>query len=213
MSNPQTADALTIVNSIVAGNSDDGTAPDISLPADFGSNLNIEFSLIGDTTGSLIDASTGTGNILNQPAMLGPLADNGGPTLTHALLLGSPALNAGSNTLAVDANGASLTTDQRGAGFGRIVGASVDIGAFEAQIGDFQTQTSAATAAMKNPTSAPATAARSDASSPALVFDQGIFDQDDSSPKTASNSTVTKADELALAGDHRLRDDVFGSDF
>ena len=39
--------------------------------------------------------SLGTGNILNQPALLGPLANNGGPTRTHALLPGSPALDAG----------------------------------------------------------------------------------------------------------------------
>src|SRR5208337_1025368 len=59
---------------------------------------------------------------------LGPLANNGGPTQTMALLRGSPAINAGSNALAVDAN---LTTDQRGAGFPRIVGGTVDIGAYE----------------------------------------------------------------------------------
>jgi PKD repeat protein len=50
------------------------------------------------------------------------LADNGGPTQTHALLAGSPALNAGSNLL-------GLSTDQRG--LDRQVGAAVDIGAFE----------------------------------------------------------------------------------
>ncbi|HEY0550091.1 MAG TPA: choice-of-anchor Q domain-containing protein [Verrucomicrobiae bacterium] len=52
---------------------------------------------------------------------LGPLADNGGPTLTHALLPGSPALEAGDDTLA--------GTDQRGRP--RRSGAHVDIGAYE----------------------------------------------------------------------------------
>jgi len=124
---------LTIQNSIVAGNSDDGTAPDVSIPADLVSNLNVEFSLIGDTAGSILDTSTGTGNILNQPALLGPLADNGGTTLTHELLPDSPAIDAGNDVLAVDSNGLALTTDQRGAGFDRIAGNSVDIGAFEVQ--------------------------------------------------------------------------------
>jgi len=54
--------------------------------------------------------------------MLAPLADNGGPTLTHALLAGSPAIDAGDNFFA-------LPTDQRGVA--RIAGPQTDIGAFE----------------------------------------------------------------------------------
>jgi hypothetical protein len=46
-------------------------------------------------------------------------------------LFDSPAFDAGSNALAVDENGVPLTTDQRGPGFDRILGDSVDIGAFE----------------------------------------------------------------------------------
>ena len=52
---------------------------------------------------------------------LGPLQDNGGPTPTHALLLGSPA---------IDASSACPATDQRGVT--RPQGAGCDIGAFEA---------------------------------------------------------------------------------
>jgi hypothetical protein len=59
--------------------------------------------------------------------MLGPLADNGGPTLTHALVPGSPAINAGNNALIP----AGVSTDQRGIGFPRISGSRVDIGAVE----------------------------------------------------------------------------------
>ncbi|MCB1766429.1 MAG: DUF4214 domain-containing protein [Candidatus Competibacteraceae bacterium] len=58
---------------------------------------------------------------------IGDLLDNGGPTPTHALAAGSPAINAGDNTLIP----ADVTTDQRGAGFPRIVGGTVDIGAVE----------------------------------------------------------------------------------
>ena len=61
-------------------------------------------------------------------AKVGGLADNGGPTKTHALLTGSPAIDTGSNGQAQAAN---LTTDQRG--FARIFNSTVDIGAFEVQ--------------------------------------------------------------------------------
>src|SRR5262249_18268734 len=44
---------------------------------------------------------------------------------------GSPAIDAGNSSLAVDAQGNPLTTDQRGAGFARTFGAAVDIGAYE----------------------------------------------------------------------------------
>ncbi len=59
---------------------------------------------------------------------LGPLQNNGGSTFTHALLPGSIAINTGSN-----AEVAGLLYDQRGSGFGRIVGSTVDIGAYEVQ--------------------------------------------------------------------------------
>jgi hypothetical protein len=64
-------------------------------------------------------------------SLLGPLQNNGGPTQTMAPLPGSPAIDAGASTLAVDAQGNPLTTDQRG--LARVSGAAVDIGAFEIQ--------------------------------------------------------------------------------
>ena len=54
------------------------------------------------------------------------MQNNGGSTLTIALLPDSPAINAGANPL-------GLSFDQRGAGFSRIVGGQADIGAFEVQ--------------------------------------------------------------------------------
>ena len=64
--------------------------------------------------------------------MLGPLQNNGGPTLTEALLPGSPAIDAGSNSI----SGLTVpTTDQRGAlrgPAGLNAGTAVDIGAYEA---------------------------------------------------------------------------------
>jgi len=64
-------------------------------------------------------------NLTVSDAMLGPLTDNGGPTMTCVPQPGSPAINAGSNRLAVEAG---LTHDQRG--FDRFVN-GVDIGAVE----------------------------------------------------------------------------------
>jgi hypothetical protein len=63
---------------------------------------------------------------LSADPLLGPLQDNGGPTPTHALLEGSPAIDGGNN---VD----GLAFDQRGDGFPRVSGAAADIGAFELQ--------------------------------------------------------------------------------
>jgi len=63
-------------------------------------------------------------NLFDQDLKLGVLADNGGPSPTHALLIGSPAINAGLNPNL-------LTTDQRG--FKREVGL-IDIGAYEVQV-------------------------------------------------------------------------------
>jgi CSLREA domain-containing protein len=62
----------------------------------------------------------------NDDPLLGPLSNNGGPTHTHALVGGSPAINRGSNRL-------SVSTDQRGASHMRVMGGQADIGAFEVQ--------------------------------------------------------------------------------
>ena len=62
--------------------------------------------------------------INSHPAVLLPLADNGGPTFTHALDPTSPAIDHGSNPLALD-------FDQRGAPNVRVFGSAPDIGAFE----------------------------------------------------------------------------------
>jgi hypothetical protein len=56
--------------------------------------------------------------------LLGPLRDNGGPTMTHALLSGSPAIDAGNDVL-------HLTDDQRGDGYPRESNGIADIGAYE----------------------------------------------------------------------------------
>jgi hypothetical protein len=62
--------------------------------------------------------------------LLGPLADNGGPTLTHALLPGSRAIDAGDPAAVAGMNGVP-EFDQRGAPSTRVAGGRIDIGAFE----------------------------------------------------------------------------------
>ena len=61
---------LTIQNSIVAGNTAAFEAPD--LRPDPGLAIDIDFSLIGDTTDSFVSAGLGTGNVLDVDPLLGP---------------------------------------------------------------------------------------------------------------------------------------------
>jgi hypothetical protein len=128
---PPTADnavtpTMTLVSSILAN--DQGSGGDVAtnlttIPA---FTINATKSLIETICpppGCVISVS-GAGNLLATDPLVGPLAFNGGPTRTHALLTGSPAINTGSNPLA-------LATDQRGPTFARVVGAAADMGAYE----------------------------------------------------------------------------------
>jgi hypothetical protein len=65
---------------------------------------------------------TATDDITNINPLLGLLQDNGGPTLTLALLAGSPAIDKGDNNFCP-------ATDQRG--YSRPYGIACDIGAYE----------------------------------------------------------------------------------
>jgi CSLREA domain-containing protein len=134
---------VTLRNTIVAGNFQ-GPSPN-TVPNDINSTVvpSSSFNLIG--TGGSGGLTNGTNN--NQvgvaDARIGSLGANGGPTLTHALLAGSPALDAGNNAFITNPpfSGAAPFTDQRGSGFSRVVDGAdadttdtVDIGAFEAQV-------------------------------------------------------------------------------
>lgn len=94
--------------------------------ASFGAIL-ADFSLVETPPGAVL---VGVGNIVGLDPMLGPLASNGGPTRTHALLSGSPAIDAGDPIAMAGVGGVPLY-DQRGAPFGRVFGAVIDIGAYE----------------------------------------------------------------------------------
>ena len=81
-------------------------------------------TVCGTLPNTLIASNTPAGNDSFADPKLGPLADNGGPTLTMALMIGSPAIDAGT---APDAP----ATDQRG--IVRPQGSGMDIGAYEFQ--------------------------------------------------------------------------------
>ncbi len=110
---------LTLQRTLVAEN----TGGDLGLVG-WSSIKSSSNNLIGDfkSAGGLLNGVDA--NIIGIDPKLAPLADNGGPTLTHALRSGSPAINKGGNRT-------SLTTDQRGVGFARAIGQAIDIGAFE----------------------------------------------------------------------------------
>ena len=94
--------------------------------------LDDEGTTIADLATSVSGSLIGTDLSPIDP-LLGPLADNGGPTETHALLAGSPAIDAGNPGVLFN----PAEFDQRGSPFARvvdgdaIVGARIDIGAFE----------------------------------------------------------------------------------
>jgi CSLREA domain-containing protein len=116
-------DAITILNTVVAGNRDLNTSqsPDCGGSSAVGS---LGFSLLGDPSNCTFIA-LGAGNQTDVDARLGPLADNGGPTRTQALLPGSPAID----TASTGGMSACEATDQRG--LPRVLGGRCDKGAYE----------------------------------------------------------------------------------
>ncbi|MCA9110827.1 MAG: tandem-95 repeat protein, partial [Planctomycetaceae bacterium] len=160
----------TFSHTLLAGNTADGNGDEIYVGT--GTVHLDSHNLIGTKDSGPIVLANGTltagqGNIIGPNKSLaeivGPLADNGGTTLTHALVAGSPAINAGgesdgntsspgdsgSGPIGPDDSGSQDETpgdhtddepgndlpqyDQRGVGFARIVGGVIDIGSFELQ--------------------------------------------------------------------------------
>ena len=83
----------------------------------------------GDTCG--FDQPTDQANATVEQLNLQPLADNGGPTMTHAVGEGSVAIDVIPVAECLDQDGEPLTTDRRG--FPRPGGSTCDVGAFEVQ--------------------------------------------------------------------------------
>ncbi len=127
---------LTIVNCTIVGNSysdifnELGPSIVIQVANSIISNVVGDIESLGNNL--ISNSSSGSGfvasDLLNVNPLLGPLRNNGGPTLTAALLPGSPAIDAGSSSIP----GVTIpTTDERGAP--RPTSGGVDIGAFQDQ--------------------------------------------------------------------------------
>jgi len=76
-------------------------------------DLRLSRPALASATPAALDPRHPTYPILTDPK-LGALQNNGGPTMTGALLSGSPAIDAGNPTGCVDGQGHLLKTDQRG---------------------------------------------------------------------------------------------------
>jgi CSLREA domain-containing protein len=192
--NPGNPPASSLRNTIASGNSTD-TGDVVGMWGSYGHNF------IGINPGNPSFINGVNGDQVGTPATplnahLGPLADNGGPTKTHALLPNSTALDAGDNcvtevTHCGDANFPPLTTDQRGTGFSRLVDgpdadttATVDVGAYETQV----TLANLADTSTNEDTQL------------AVPFDAGDTSTISSITLTSSNNTLVPNDVAHLSG-------------
>ena len=106
-----------VESSIIASN--DGGSSTVNIGLGIGGGVSGANDIIGPSGTTTLPPDT-----IQADPLLSPLANNGGPTLTHALRSGSPAIDAGNNVQ-------GLSNDQRGPGFARVLGPAADIGAVE----------------------------------------------------------------------------------
>ncbi len=117
---------LVAVNTLISSN----TMRTSTLFNDCGGVLEVYgFNRIGEPSGCTYAGNGAPAVGAVTRSTVGPLADNGGPTPTHALFVGSQAIDSTTPQGCIDDTGALLTTDQRGAA--RVAGARCDVGAFE----------------------------------------------------------------------------------
>lgn len=124
--------ALEIGNTIL-----DGTGTEDRIFDNSGTVTSDGFNVCSDDGGGFL---TGPGDQINTDPLLGPLQANGGPTFTHELLVGSPAIDAGDPGFSPPP-----VFDQRGPGFDRVRNGRIDTGSFEVQVGPTPTATPAPT--------------------------------------------------------------------
>jgi CSLREA domain-containing protein len=117
-------DTTHIRATILANNRADTTYNDCH---SLGATTSYDYNLVEIVGTCTFSQSHDMAGELGADLNIGPLADNGGPTWTHALLNGCPAIDAGACT---DLGGATAAIDQRGTA--RPQSEACDIGAFEA---------------------------------------------------------------------------------
>ncbi|MBF0529886.1 MAG: cadherin-like domain-containing protein, partial [Deltaproteobacteria bacterium] len=113
------APTASLFNNIIAANTGGGNVKSIS-----GTLTSLGYNLVGENTGGYFIAT----DIINNLPVLGALSSNGGQTKTHALLAGSPAIDAGTCTGAPATDQRGVTRPQDGKGIGT---AACDIGSYE----------------------------------------------------------------------------------
>jgi hypothetical protein len=122
---------VTVSNSTISGNSaQDGGGifseyGFVSIVNNGGTVTSHGYNLSSDNGGGYLN---GPGDQINTDPLLGPLQNNGGPTLTHAPLTGSPAIDAGDPNFTPPP-----FRDQRGPCFDRVFGRRIDVGSVEVQ--------------------------------------------------------------------------------
>jgi hypothetical protein len=109
----------TLRNSIVSGNTN-VNAPDILSPG--ASAVNVNFCAVGSALGWTPSGTSGNNLPFGTNLQLGPLQNNGGPTMTHEPGPNAPPVNAGDPAFMPPP-----AFDQRGTGFARVVGGILDI--------------------------------------------------------------------------------------
>jgi len=129
---------VVLANTLIAGNTDNSAGEQSTVHPDCsGTFESLGHNLIGDSPGgACANVVNGVkGDLVGDRTVsttidpkLGPLQDNGGGTLTHALQPNSPAIDAGSPG-ASSGEDACAATDQRG--IVRPQGIRCDIGAYE----------------------------------------------------------------------------------
>lgn len=127
----ESAGTLTLNNTIAAQNTGTTTHPDIEFGGGttFTSGGNNVIGNATGTTGWVGSDQTGT-TASPLSALLAPLGNYGGPTSTHALLPGSPAINKGADAICNQTGTGTVNQlDQRGVA--RSVNGVCDVGAFE----------------------------------------------------------------------------------
>ena len=125
-------DVLNVVNTIVAGNAA-ASAADVYLAGS--ADANVRYSLVGASNAKISGVGVKTNVDPNFVDFAAPTAGswtaNAWKAWNLELAVGSPAIDAGAENLAVDGYGVKLTTDL--AGDKRVVGKAVDMGAYEEQ--------------------------------------------------------------------------------